>query len=46
MEKLKLDKMTSEYARDIQLFEKIDEIIDKLNDLEQIVYDFTGHIKP
>ena len=25
---------------------KMDEVIDKLNDLEQIVYDFTGHIKP
>lgn len=25
---------------------KINEIIDKVNDLEQIIYDFTGHIKP
>ncbi len=41
-----MSKMTSEYSRDTAIFEKIDEMVDKLNDLEQIVYAFTGHIKP
>ena len=46
MKKIEISKMTSESMRDILIFEKLNEIVDKLNDLEEIVYQFTGHIKP
>jgi hypothetical protein len=44
MEKLKNETM--EYDKAIQTIgNKVNEIVDKLNDLEQIVYDFIEHIK-
>lgn len=31
--------------QEAEIVDVMNEIINKLNDLEQIVYDFTGHIK-